>query len=77
MSKFEIKKGIDAALKSNAKIMLDIDFIGIGGAFDTDEGTSSAVLKTRGGKFFLIDCGYTSFSKLRKKGLVDKLHGPC
>jgi len=73
MSKFKIIKGIDSALKSNGKALVDISFLGIGGAFDTQEGTSSAVLKTRGGKLFLIDCGYSSYSKLRKRGLVDKI----
>lgn len=73
MSKFEIKKGIDSALNGNGKELLEIDFLGIGGAFDTEEGTSSAIFKTRGGKLFLIDCGYSSYSKLRKKGLVNKV----
>lgn len=73
MSKFKIVKGIDSALKSNGKTLVDISFLGIGGAFDTEEGTSSALIKTRGGKLFLIDCGYSSYSKLRKRGLIDKL----
>ena len=73
MSKFKIIKGIDSALKSNGKSLVDIYFLGIGGAFDTGEGTSSALIKTRGGKLFLIDCGYSSYSKLRKRELVDKI----
>jgi len=73
MSKFEIKKGINSALNSNGKSLVDINFLGIGGAFDTEEGTASALLKTRGGKYLLIDCGYSSYSKLRKRGLVDKV----
>ena len=35
MSKFKIKKGIDSALNGNGKELLEIDFLGIGGAFDT------------------------------------------
>jgi len=73
MSKFEIKKGINSALSNNGKDLLEIDFLGIGGAFDIEEGTSSALFKTRGGKFLLIDCGYTSYVKLRKRGLVNKV----
>jgi len=73
MSKFEIKTGIESALSGNGKNLLDIDFLGIGGAFDTEEGTASALLKTKGGKRLLIDCGYTSYSKLRKKGLINQI----
>jgi len=73
MSKFEIIKGINSALRSNGKALLDIDFLGIGGAFDTEEGESSTLLKTRGGKLLLIDCGYTAYSKLRKKRLINNI----
>jgi hypothetical protein len=73
MSKFKIIKGIDSALNRSGKNLLDIQFLGIGGAFDTEEGTSSALFKTRGGSRFLIDCGYTSYSKLRKRNLIDKV----
>jgi len=73
MSKFKIKKGIDSVLNKNGKSLVDISFLGIGGAFDTEEGTSSALIKTRGGKNLLIDCGYSSYSKLRKIGLIGKI----
>jgi len=73
MSKFKITKGIDFALSGKGKALVEIDFLGIGGAFDTEEGTSSALLKTRGGKYFLIDCGYSSYSKLRKRDLVKSI----
>ena len=73
MSKFEIKKGINAALDGNGKSIVDIEFLGIGGAFDTEEGNSSALLKTKSGLFFLIDCGATAYAKLRKKGIIDKI----
>ena len=73
MSRFKIRKGIEYALKGNNNKLLEIDFLGIGGAFDTDEGNSSALLKTKGGKYLLIDCGYTSYFKIREKGLIDKI----
>lgn len=74
MSKFKIKKGIESALGGgNGKALLDIEFLGIGGAFDVEDGTASAIIKTRGGKLFLIDSGYTAYSKLRKKGLINKI----
>ncbi len=70
MSKFQIKKGIESALNSSNKKLVDINFLGIGGAFDTEEGTASALLKTRSGKLLLIDCGYTAYSKLRRRSLT-------
>lgn len=73
MAKFEIKKGIQSALSNSGKPLLDVRFLGIGGAFDTEEGTASALLKTRAGKHFLIDCGYSAYSRLRKWNLVDVL----
>jgi len=73
MSKFEIKKGIDSILNKGGRSLVDIEFLGIGGAFDTEEGNASALLKTRSGKRLLIDCGYTAYSKLRKKELIDKI----
>jgi len=73
MSTFEIRKGIDAALKPSGKRLLGIEFLGIGGAFDTEEGTASALLTTRGGKNLLIDCGYSAYSKLRKKNMVSEV----
>ncbi|MEK6828774.1 MAG: MBL fold metallo-hydrolase [Nanoarchaeota archaeon] len=73
MSKFKIIKGIDSALSSSGKTWFDVEFLGIGGAFDTEEGTPSALFKTKGGKHFLIDCGYTTYSKLRNKNFIDKV----
>lgn len=70
MSNFQIKKGIESALNSSGRNLVDINFLGIGGAFDIEEGTASALLKTKSGKLLLIDCGYTAYSKLRKKGLI-------
>jgi len=73
MSRFSIKKGIDSALNSSGRPLLNIEFLGIGGAFDTEEGTASALFITRAGKLLLIDCGYTAYSKLRKMDAVKKI----
>lgn len=73
MSKFEIKKGINSVLNSSGKKLVDIDFLGIGGAFDIEEGESSALFKTRSGKFLLIDCGYTTYASLKKKDLIKNI----
>ena len=73
MSKFKITKGIDFALRGKGKSLVEINFLGIGGAFDIEEGESSVLLKTRGGKHFLIDCGNSSYINLRKKELVNQI----
>ena len=73
MSKISIRKGIDAALKPSGNKILQVEFLGIGGAFDTEEGTASALFTTNGGMRFLIDCGYTAYSKLRKSNLLDSI----
>jgi len=73
MSKFKIKKGIESALGTSGKRLVDIQFLGIGGAFDIEEGMSSAILKTRSNKLLLIDCGYTSYYKLKNKNIVSDI----
>ena len=74
MSKFEIKKGIASELNTKGgKPWLDINFLGIGGAFDVEEGMASVLFKTKNGKYFLIDCGYTAYSKLKKQNLISKV----
>jgi predicted metal-dependent RNase len=72
MSNFRIVKGIESALSNNKKLV-DIEFLGIGGAFDIEEGMSSALLKTRNNKLFLIDCGFTSYFKLKKRELINSV----
>ncbi len=59
--------------KNKGNKILDIKFLGIGGAFDIDEGESSALFQTKAGKKMLIDCGYTSYVYLKKNDLVDKI----
>lgn len=59
--------------KNKGNKVLDIKFLGIGGAFDIEEGESSAIFETKMGKKLLIDCGYTSYVYLKKNSLVDKI----
>ena len=62
-----IKNGEEYYLgKNNGNKILDINFIGIGGAFDIEEGSSSVIFKTKLGKEFLIDCGHSSYEYLKK-----------
>lgn len=73
MSKFEIRKGLDHALNNRDNLVLHVDFLGIGGAFETDEGTSSAILMTDKGRYFLIDCGHTTYAKIKNIQLLDRV----
>jgi len=71
---FSIKKGAEYYLKkTTGDKLLDIKFIGIGGAFDVEEGESSAIFETRLGKKFLIDCGHTSYVYLKKKKITQEI----
>lgn len=49
-----------------------LNFIGIGSAFNTKLGNTSAFLKN-GNNIILIDCGGQVFSKLKEKKLLDNL----
>lgn len=73
MSNFKILKGINSALNRVGNRFINIKFLGIGGAFDIQEGESSCLIKTNKGKLFLIDCGYTSYVKLKNKNIIDKI----
>ena len=73
MSKFEIKKGIESALNSSGKAIVNINFLGIGGAFDVDEKGSSVIIKTKSEKHLLIDCSHTSYCELKKNKLIEKI----
>ena len=50
---------------------MEIKFLGTGGAFDWQCGTSAATVQTKD-KLFLIDCGGTVFPQLMKHELIDK-----
>ena len=73
MSKFIIRNKINSILKSNAKQpILEIEFLGTGGAFDLEEKNSSVLIKTGAGSI-LIDCGSTVYSELLKRDVIDDI----
>ena len=47
-----------------------LKFIGIGSAFNTAEGNTSAYIK-KDGKLFLIDCGSANFHFMKESGFLD------
>ena len=49
-----------------------IKFAGTGGVYDYELGNSSAIVKTTKGNV-LIDCGYSTFIDLSKKGAIDSI----
>ena len=51
---------------------MQIKFLGTGGAFDWQYGTSAATVQTRD-KLFLVDCGPSAFPKLMEHELIDKI----
>lgn len=52
--------------------MIQIQFIGTGGAFDFEQGNSAALVEINGTKI-LIDCGHSVYPRLREKGLAGKI----
>ena len=50
---------------------MEIKFLGTGGAFDWQYGTSAATVQTKE-HLFLIDCGPSAFPQLMKHELIDK-----
>ena len=73
MSKFSIKSRLNSLLKGGGKQpIVEIMFLGTGGAFDLNEKNSSAIIKTAKGTI-LIDCGSTVYSELRKKNSVEDI----
>lgn len=49
--------------------MIDIQFVGTGGAFDVEQGNSAALITFKGKKI-LLDCGHSVYPRLRQKGLA-------
>ena len=49
-----------------------IKFVGTAGIYDYELGNSSAIVQLQD-KNVLIDCGYTVFAELSKKGLIDSI----
>jgi hypothetical protein len=75
VANFEINSKLNYLTKCNDNIpfVVDVLFLGTGGAFDLAEKNSSVLLKTaRGG--ILIDCGSTVFSELQSKKLLDDIN---
>lgn len=73
MSKFFLNSKINSLLKNTGKPpIVEINFLGTGGAFDLLEKNSSVVIKTSSGTI-LIDCGFTVYPELLAKGLVEKI----
>jgi ribonuclease BN (tRNA processing enzyme) len=73
MTKFVLNSRINALMKSTGKPpIVEINFLGTGGAFDVVEKNSSAIIKTAKGTV-LIDCGSTVYSELRAKNMVDEI----
>jgi len=73
MAKFILKSKLNSLLKNTGKPpIVEVIFLGTGGAFDLAEKNSSAIIKTAGGTI-LIDCGSTVYSELQAKNLVDSI----
>lgn len=70
-----IKRGEEYYLgKNKGNKILDIKFLGIGGAFDIEEGSSSVLFETKSNEKFLIDCGHSSYEYLKKKNKVNDIN---
>jgi hypothetical protein len=74
MSKISIKTKISNVLRGqNGKVLVDLKWLGTGGAFDYEEKNSSLLMRTNTGKTILIDCGSTVYEQLRKGELVENI----
>lgn len=73
MARFVLKSKLNSLLKNNGKpSIIEIVFLGTGGAFDLAEKNSSAIIRTSIGTI-LIDCGSTVYSELQEKELVESI----
>lgn len=73
MAKFILKSKINSLLKSTGKSPIaEIKFLGTGGAFDSLEKNSSAIIKTASGTI-LIDCGFTVYPELAAAGILNDI----
>src|SRR6476620_12731134 len=52
---------------------MKIRFLGIGGAFIPEFGSSSAVVETGAGTLTLIDAGCSTYADLRRTGLIETI----
>jgi ribonuclease BN (tRNA processing enzyme) len=73
MSKFLLKSKLNSLLKNIGRApIVEINFLGTGGAFDLEEKNSSAIIKSAAGTI-LVDCGSTVYSELSAKKLVESI----
>jgi len=73
MPKFFLKSRLNSLLKNTGKSpIVEINFLGTGGAFDLSEKNSSVIIKTAAGTI-LIDCGSTVYSELQAKKIVESI----
>ena len=67
MADFIVKNKIKGVLGPKAKKpLMEINFLGTGGAFNPEEGNSCVLLRTQFGDV-LIDCGSTTYADLKKR----------
>ncbi len=52
---------------------MNLRFLGVGGAFDPEFGSSSALVESGADTLTLIDCGCTTYLDLRRTGMVDRV----
>ena len=73
MAKFFLEPKLNSLLKPGGKPpLVEITFLGTGGAFDSKEKNSSAIIKTAAATI-LVDCGSTVYSELKSKNFVDSI----
>ena len=74
MGKFLIQSKASSILKTNAKPpIVEIEFLGTGGAFDKKEKNSSVLIKTSQGTI-LIDSGFTVYPELESRGIIKDIN---
>jgi len=62
-------------VKSDSKTEgVEVEFLGCGGAFDVNQGNSSAVLTSPKGEKLLIDCGSLVFKEILNRNLAESIN---
>lgn len=73
MLKLSLNSKINSFLRNTGRSpLVEITFLGYGGAFDSLEKNSSCIIKTLSGTL-LIDCGSTVYSELKSRDLIDDI----
>jgi len=74
MGKFSLKSKISNILKGRAKHpLMEIVFLGTGGAFHTEEKNSSMLLQSSFGNI-LVDCGSTVYTELKRISVIKNIN---